>query len=115
MALKHARSGEVVRLAPWRPLGPEEKTSALLKGTQLEVVQMVLKAGRRLPEHRAPGEITVLCLSGAVDFHCADAVERMHAGDFMHLAAGWPHALTAVTDAVLLVTMHLPPAAGGGG
>lgn len=112
MALRHARSGEVVRLAPWRLLETDERTSAVLKAAQLEVVQVVLQAGRGLPEHRVPGEITVLCLSGAVDFRHAGSVDRMNAGDFMHLGPDMPHALDAVADAVLLVTISLQPQAG---
>lgn len=52
-----------------RPLGIQlgsSRTTAILKADQLEVVHIVLGAGKQLREHSAPGEITVQCPNGAL-------------------------------------------------
>ena len=55
MAQAHARPGEVVRLAPYGERLAEHRTTAILKSEQLELVRIVLPAGRVLPEHLSPG------------------------------------------------------------
>lgn len=107
MAQLHARSGEVVSV---RPLGDrlrETRTTALLKAAQLEVVRLVLPAGKALREHRAPSEITVQCLEGRVEFRTPDAVHVLESGDFIHLTREEPHSLRALDDTSLLVTICL--------
>ena len=107
MAQPHARSGEVVRLAPLGEQLPSARTTAILKGRQLEVVRLVLAAGKSLREHRAPGEITVLGLEGELEFGLPGTVHVLAPGDFIHLVAGEPHWLKARTDASVLVTICL--------
>jgi quercetin dioxygenase-like cupin family protein len=109
MATTRTPSGEVVSIAPLGPGLAGSRTAALLKARQLEVVRLVLLAGRSLPEHAAPGEITVACIEGAVRFSTPTGVQDMHAGDFIHLHAGVPHSLTATADSSLLVTICLAP------
>ena len=109
MALPHAQSGQIASV---RPLGDQlatTATSALIKAAQLEVVRVVLPAGKAMHEHHTPGEITVQCLEGVVEFQTGATIQLLHAGDFIHLAARAPHALRAVQDASLLVTICLIP------
>lgn len=109
MAQPHLAPGEVGSV---RPLGgelPHTQSHALLKSPQLEVMRLVLLAGKTMPGHRVPGEITVQCLEGVVDFHFDGQARRLHAGDFVHLAGSVPHQLTALEDASLLVTICLLP------
>lgn len=108
MAQTHAKSGEVVSVAPLGPLLAESTTTALFKSAQLEVVRLVLKAGKSLREHQAPGEITLQCLEGSVEFSTPDARMRLNKDDFVHLGTKVPHALTALSDASLLLTICLP-------
>lgn len=107
MAQRHARSGESVRLAPLGEQIGDARTTAVIKGRQLEVVRLVLQAGKSLREHSAPGEITVFVLEGEVDFGLPGATHRLGAGDFIHLAPGEPHWLRAVSDMSALVTICL--------
>lgn len=107
MAQPHARPGEPFSVAALAGRSGGERTTALIKGHQLEVVRLVLPAGKSLREHSAPGEVTVYVLAGEVDFGVSDAEHRMGAGDFIHLAAGQPHWLRAVSDMSALVTIAL--------
>lgn len=107
MAQAHARSGKVV---PLRPLGAAlatARTHALIKARQLEVVRLVLPAGGMLPEHAAPGEITLLGLEGRIELVLPTGCVELGPGDFIHLAAGERHALRAREPASLLLTLRL--------
>lgn len=109
MALTHAQSGQIVSV---RPLGANlahAVTTALLKAGQLEVMRVVLPAGKSMKEHQTPGEATVQCIEGVVQFASAQGVQQLHPGDFVHLAPRALHSLKAVEHASLLVTICLRP------
>ena len=67
----------------------------------------MLPAGRVMPMHQVPGEITVQCLDGAIDFETPAGVQRLQAGQLLFLRGGVPHGLLAVEDASVLVTIVL--------
>jgi quercetin dioxygenase-like cupin family protein len=67
MAIQHAQSGDPIDI---RPLGARlgsEKNIALFKSEQLEVIRLVLLAGKVFPPHAVPGEITLQCIEGEID------------------------------------------------
>ena len=104
MSIPHVKSGEVVQL----PLGPAligAKTTTLVKTTDLELIRLVLHAGKQIPSHKAPGEITVQCLEGRVAFTAGAKTQELTGGQLLYLAAGEPHALKALEDSSLLVTL----------
>ena len=51
MAIAHAVSGEVVDLLAPGPPSTPEKTLALFKAPDLEVMRLVLPAGKLVPSH----------------------------------------------------------------
>jgi quercetin dioxygenase-like cupin family protein len=106
MAIHHAKSGEVVALQLGAALATSE-TSALVKTSEIEVLRLVVRAGKTIPTHKAPGAITVQCLEGRVSFTAHGAAQELAAGDFLYLDAGEPHAVTGIEDASLLVTIVL--------
>lgn len=111
MALPHAQSGQIVSVRPLRERLADTPTAAILKAGQLEVIRVVLPAGRSMKEHQAPGEATVQCIEGVVEFASEEGTQQLHAGDFVHLAPRALHSIKAVEPASLLVTMCLKPAA----
>jgi quercetin dioxygenase-like cupin family protein len=107
MAIHHADPAEIVHL---HPLGAEidsTKTYTLFKTDMMEAIRLVLPAGRQIAEHKAPGEITVQCLEGRVKFTVGGVANEMTAGDLLYLRAAEPHALQAVDDSSVLVTILL--------
>jgi quercetin dioxygenase-like cupin family protein len=80
---------------------------ALFKSEQLEVIRLVLPTGRAMPMHTVPGEITVQCLEGSIDFETPSGTQRLQAGQLLFLRGGEPHALLGVEDASVLVTIVL--------
>lgn len=111
MALPHAQSGQIVSVRPLRERLADTPTAAILKAGQLEVIRVVLPAGKSMKEHQAPGEATVQCIEGVVEFASEEGTQQLHAGDFVHLAPRALHSIKAVEPASLLVTMCLKPAA----
>jgi quercetin dioxygenase-like cupin family protein len=107
MAQPHARSGQVVSVLPFGATLRSQRTLALIKAGQLEVVRIVLLAGQTLREHSVPGEITVQCLEGRIELELPGATRLMVAGDWLHLQRGESHALRAIEDASLLLTLCL--------
>ncbi|BEP92675.1 cupin domain-containing protein [Acidovorax sp. A79] len=107
MALPHAQSGQIVSVRPLGDRLPEAITTAILKAGQLEVMRVVLPVGKSMKEHQTPGEATVQCIEGVVEFVSEDGIQQLHPGDFVHLAPRALHSLKAVEHASLLVTLCL--------
>ena len=82
-------------------------TRTLYKSDHLEVFRLVFLAGKGLPEHRVAGELTVQCLEGCIEMTVSGRTESMQAGDLMCLAGGVPHALKALEDSSVLITLLL--------
>ena len=106
MSLPHLKSGEIVQL-PLRAALQASKTTTLVKTADLEVIRLVVPAGKEIPTHKAPGPITVQCLEGRVSFTAHGQSQELNAGTFLHLAAAEPHSLKGIEDSSLLVTIQL--------
>lgn len=107
MAQQHAQSGQVISVAPLGEGLAQARTTAIFKSEQLEVARIVLLAGKEFPEHRVQGEITIQCIEGQLEFRASGVQQTMGPGDFIHLRRHEPHALRAITDTSLLLTMCL--------
>jgi quercetin dioxygenase-like cupin family protein len=106
MSIQHAKPGEIIQL----PLGADlsgSKTTTLIKTADLELIRLVLRVGKEIPTHKAPGEITVQCLEGRVAFTAQGKTQDLTSGQLLFLVAGEPHALKAVEDSSLLVMILL--------
>jgi quercetin dioxygenase-like cupin family protein len=107
MAVHHAIPAEVIDV---RPLGTklrDSKTSVLVKTETLELIRIVVPAGKQLPPHQVEGEITVQCLEGRIVFDADGAERELAQGEMLYLAGGATHALRGVEDASVLVTILL--------
>lgn len=88
---------------------PDAINTTLLRSQHLQVFRVVLRKGEEFDDHAVPGEITVQCLEGLVDFRIGnDAVKRLVSGQLLYLDGGQPHALEALADASVLVTIYHP-------
>jgi quercetin dioxygenase-like cupin family protein len=114
MAIPHALPGQPVDVAPLGARLAGEKTVALFKSEQLEVMRLVLPAGRALPPHQVPGEITIHCLEGRLAVGADGASHVLGAGQLLYLRGGAVHDVKALADASALVTIVLraPPPPG---
>ncbi len=106
MALPHTQPGQAVDVGPLGPALHEARSHALFKSAQLELMRLVLSAGSSLPPHAVPGEITVQCVEGSAELLLDDgAATVLQAGQLLYLPGGCRHAVRALTDTSLLVTI----------
>lgn len=113
MALHHAGSGEVVDLSPLGPDLPQAQTTALVKTDSFEAIRVVLKAGDEMPAHAVSGKFTLHCLEGRVTIDLPEQSLELAAQEWVYFDGGVPHALRALEDASLLLTIMLPAAGVG--
>ncbi|OIQ71700.1 hypothetical protein GALL_466820 [mine drainage metagenome] len=107
MALHHALCGELIDIPPLESNLKNATTKTLYKSNHLEVIQMVLLASKAMSEHQVTGEITIQCLEGSIELTTAGTGQLMRAGNLVCLAGGVVHALKAVEDSSVLVTILL--------
>ena len=108
MALKHAQPGEVVDVRPLGDALKSSQTTTLVKTDRVEVIRLVVAAGKEIATHSAPGELIVQCLEGKIAFNCLDKTEVLQAGQLLHLPAKAPHSVKGIEDGSLLLTILLP-------
>lgn len=107
MAIHHAVSAEIIDVRPLGERLKETRTRTLVKTDSLEIIRIVLPAGKLLPPHRVEGEITVQCLEGRIAFDADGTVHELSEGKMLSLAGGATHALRGIEDASVLVTILL--------
>lgn len=105
MALHHASSGELIDIRPLEAKLRHSVTRILYKSDHLQVFRLVLLDGKSAPAHSVDGEITIQCLEGAVELSVGEGTQVMRQGDLMCLAGGVVHALKALEDTSVLVTI----------
>lgn len=86
------------------------KSATLVKSAGLELIRLVIPAGKEIPPHRASGEITVQCIEGHVVFEHDGRSINLRAGDLLHLCPQESHALKGIADSSILVTRLRPHA-----
>jgi len=107
MALQHADPLDVIDVQPLGSGLHDAVTTSLLKTPALQLMRLVLAAGERLPQHRVAGAITVHCLEGVSIITTPSRSCRLQAGQLVMLDGNEPHAVEALTDSSLLVTVLL--------
>jgi quercetin dioxygenase-like cupin family protein len=108
MAIPHAKPGEMIDI---RPLGSglaSAQTTTLVRAEQIEVIRLVVPAGKEIPEHRAKGDLTVQCLEGRVAFTAAGKSQELAPGNLLYLPAGEAHSVKGIENSSVLLTVVLP-------
>ena len=108
MSIPHAGPGEVVDVCPLGAALPTTGTRTLVKADALDVIRLVVPAGKEIPTHKAKGELVVHCLEGKVAFTACGRTHDLEAGHLLYLPAGEPHSLRGIEDGSLLLTVLLP-------
>lgn len=103
----HARLGEQLerlRQEPaWR--AGDRNAITLVKTPALSLVLLAVKEGARLQEHRAEGSLTVQVVSGSVRVEAGGRRIELAPGEVLVLEAGLEHALEAVRESAVLLTI----------
>lgn len=85
----------------------EFSKTALYADRQIKLVRLVLPTGKQIPAHQAPGELTVYCVEGKVDFVVGTETHLLSKGSLIYVPDRQTHSLTAQEDSVLVVTIFL--------
>ena len=107
MAITHAASGQLIDVQPLGHQLCEARNVALFKSDELEVIRLIMPAGKTMPSHWVTGQITIHCLEGEVELIAGDQTQRMKAAQMVWLEGAVAHALIAVRDSSLLLTIVL--------
>lgn len=107
MAVPHALPGEIVDISPFGGRLTTERTTALFKSKDLEVMRLVLPAGKSLPPHKVAGEITIQCIEGAMMLRAGTDEHTLNPGQLTYVGGGVLHSVHAIEDMSALVTVAL--------
>lgn len=107
MALPHIAPGQVLDLLPLGAGLHEAQTVALFKSKHLELIRLVLRAGKSLPPHKVAGDITIQCIEGAITVSLEAEECLLRAGQMVYLAGNALHGVHALEDSYALVTIAL--------
>jgi len=108
MALKHAKSGEVVDV---RPLGDKlngAKTSAIIKSEHFEAIRLIVVAGSTIPTHEVAGNVMLHCLEGHVRLGLSDGDIDLKIGEWVFLDRFEDYSISGVEDSSVLMTILFP-------
>lgn len=105
MATRHADPGEKVDLETWADDLPEARTKVIARTDRMELIRLFLPAGKELSRHQVPGPLTVHCLRGRAEFTAMGATQPLEPGQLLYLMPQEPHAVKAVEDTVILLTL----------
>jgi len=101
----HIKSGEVIDLETLRADMDVSATHALVRTQSMEVIRMVLPKGKKIDEHSVEGEVSMQCLAGEVQLELEDGMRSLKRDDWLYLEQNASHALTALKDSILLLTI----------
>ena len=108
MSIPHASPAEIVDVRPLGATLATTGTKTMVKTKAIEILRMVVPAGKEIPTHKAKGEIVVQCLEGKIAFTACGKTNDLEAGHLLYLPIGEPHSLRGIEDGSLLVTILLP-------
>ena len=108
MAIPHAKPGEIVDVRPLGSALASTQTKTLVRAEQVEVIRMIVPAGKQIEEHKAKGEIVLQCLEGKVAFTAFGKTHNLEAGKLLYLPTGEPHTVKGIENTSLLLTILLP-------
>ena len=95
------------RTASVQPLTPSDTSRKipLVKTPQVEVIQLIVPAGRDVPTHQAQGELIVHCLEGRIALSALGKVYDLTPAQLLHLSIDEPFSIRAIDNASVLVTL----------
>ena len=82
------------------------RTVTLVHRDTLRVVLMAFDAGAKMPEHDAPGPVTLHVLRGALRVGTPDGAVELRAGQLLALDTGLAHDVEAIEESDLLLGVH---------
>lgn len=107
MAITHPAPGEIIPIRARTGVIRPADSETLVRTDHLEVFRYALPAGKVVDAHAAAGLMVVQCVEGTVAFTALGKTQELTPGTMLYLPDHEPHALKALTDALLLITILL--------
>jgi len=89
-----------------------QNARTLVKHDDLRVVLIALQSGAGIPEHQAPGRISVQTLRGEIRMRALGKTFALPVGGLLTLDREVPHSVEALEDSAFLLTLVQPSPAG---
>jgi quercetin dioxygenase-like cupin family protein len=102
-----AEGEELQKEKPWGERGHNGRT--LLKQPDLRIVLIAIKAGERIPKHRAAETFAVQTLTGRVRVRLPTETVDLPGGHLLALERALPHDVEALEQSTILVWLSWPP------
>ncbi|MEP6732834.1 MAG: hypothetical protein ABJE10_19475 [bacterium] len=79
---------------------------ALMHQGPVRLILFAFEAGGRMPEHAAPGWVTIHSLRGTINVRTPDALHVLSEGKLLSLAPSLVHDVEALTEADMLLGIY---------
>ena len=79
-------------------------TAALARTPSFEAIHLVVRTGQSIAPHSVAGSLTLYCIAGHVRIESEVSAE-LQTGDWLFLEPGARHAVKAIADTSLLLTI----------
>lgn len=86
----------------------ERNAKTLVKAPDSRLVLTALRAGARVPEHHAAGQVAIQTISGRLRLQVLGQTLDLAASNLLVLEPGISHAVEALEDSVFLLTLAWP-------
>lgn len=96
---------ETIKAFPSESAIRELTRGVLASSDHLKIVRLPQTAGEVVAEHKAKGDISVICIAGHVHFKVGDTTHHLEHGDIVCLTSGTLHSVESILDSLLLVTV----------
>ena len=105
MAIQHAEPGEVIDLKYWANGLPNNRTKAIAKTEDMEIIRVVVPAEKEISEHKVDGPVIIHCIEGKIELTAMKNSQELKTSQLMYLAPGELHSLKAIENSVVLLTI----------
>ncbi len=85
-----------------------QNARTLVKHPDLRIVLIALEEGARIPEHRAPGRLSIQTLRGSIRMRAEGRTFTLPVGGLLTLDQGVPHDVEATEASAFLLTLVQP-------
>lgn len=104
VSLDFPELARALRAEPHPAKGGHRQAGLIHRGP-LRLLLFTFEPGGRLPQHQAPGHVVIHCLDGELQVEAAASHHRLGAGEAIALDPEVPHAVEAVTESAMLLTV----------
>jgi quercetin dioxygenase-like cupin family protein len=104
MTTLHAASGELINIRPFEDTLPQATSATLVKTDHLELLRLVLPAGKKLPQHHVASVYYSPVHRRSRRVYAHGRSRLLRAGTMLFLAPGEPHSVEAIEDSSILIT-----------